>query len=59
MIYLQLRQAGEIENYKRVEHLFAQAGQWTLLFDRTAEGHSIKSLMVVNDAAHEALTIVS
>ena len=87
MIYLKLRQAGEIVNHKRVERLYAQAGLqvkkrkrkkipvserhplarpttpnqvWSMdfVFDRTAEGRSIKSLTVVDDATHEAVAIV-
>lgn len=88
MIYLKLRQAGEIVNHKRVERLYAQAGLqirkrkrkkipqadrhplqrpmaanqvWSMdfVFDRTAEGRSIKSLTVVDDATHEAVAIVA
>lgn len=87
MIYLKLRQAGELVNHKRVERLYAQAGLqvkkrkrkkiplserhplerpttpnqvWSMdfVFDRTAEGRSIKSLTVVDDATHEAVAIV-
>ena len=87
MIYLKLRQAGELVNHKRVERLYAQAGlqlrkrkrkkipqadrsplgrpsaanqMWSMdfVFDRTAEGRSIKSLTVVDDATHEAVAIV-
>ena len=87
MIYLKLRQAGEMVNHKRVERLYAQAGLqlkkrkrkkvpqadrcplgrpsaanqvWSMdfVFDRTAEGRSIKSLTVVDDATHEAVAIV-
>jgi transposase InsO family protein len=87
MIYLKLRQAGEIVNHKRVDRLYAQAGLqvkkrkrkkiplserhplarpttpnqvWSMdfVFDRTAEGRSIKSLTVVDDATHEAVAIV-
>lgn len=79
MIYLKLRQAGELVNYKRVDRLYAQAGlqvkrrkrkkiplaeqhplerptaanqMWSMdfVFDRTAEGSSIKNLTVVDDA---------
>ena len=87
MIYLKLRQAGEIVNHKRVDRLYAQAGLqvkkrkrkkiplaerhplerpmaanqvWSMdfVFDRTAEGRSIKNLTVVDDATHEAVAIV-
>lgn len=87
MIYLKLRQAGEIVNHKRVDRLYAEAGLqvkkrrrkkipiadrhplerpsaanqvWSrdFVFDRTAEGHSIKNLTVVDDATHEAVAIV-
>ncbi|QKV55729.1 IS3 family transposase [Comamonas antarctica] len=87
MIYLKLRQAGELVNHKRVDRLYAQAGLqvkrrkrkkiplaerhplerptsanqvWSMdfVFDRTAEGRSIKSLTVVDDATHEAVAIV-
>ncbi len=88
MIYLKLRQAGEIVNHKRVDRLYAMAGlqvkrrkrkkvpvadrhplerpqaaneMWSMdfVFDRTAEGRSIKSLTVVDDATHEAVAIVA
>lgn len=88
MIYLKLRQAGEIVNHKRVERLYAETGLqvrkrkrkkipqadrhplqrpmtanpvWSMdfVFDRTAEGRSIKSLTVVDDATHEAVAIVA
>ncbi|MDH1254352.1 IS3 family transposase [Comamonas thiooxydans] len=88
MIYLKLRQAGEIVNHKRVDRLYAEAGLqvrkrkrkkipladrhplqrpmtanqvWSMdfVFDRTAEGRSIKSLTVVDDATHEAVAIVA
>ena len=87
MIYLKLRQAGEIVNHKRVDRLYAEAGlqvkkrrrkkiplsdrhplerptganqvlSMDFVFDRTAEGRSIKSLTVVDDATHEAVAIV-
>jgi putative transposase len=87
MIYLKLRQAGEIVNHKRVDRLYAGAGLqvrkrkrkkipiaerhplqrpelanqlWSMdfVFDRTAEGRSIKSLTIVDDATHEAVAIV-
>ena len=88
MIYLKLRQAGEIVNHKRIDRLYAQAGLqvkkrkrkkiplaerhplerpmaanqvWSMdfVFDRTAEGRSIKNLTVVDDATHEAVAIVA
>lgn len=87
MIYLKLRQAGEIVNHKRVDRLYAEAGLqvrrrkrkkipvadrhplarplaanqvWSMdfVFDRTAEGRSLKNLTVVDDATHEAVAIV-
>lgn len=87
MIYLKLRQAGEIVNHKRVDRLYSEAGLqvkrrkrkkipmadrhplqrpqaanqlWSMdfVFDRTAEGRSIKSLTIVDDATHEAVAIV-
>ena len=87
MIYLKLRQAGEVVNHKRVDRLYAEAGLqvrkrkrkkipvadrhplerpllanqvWSMdfVFDRTAEGRVIKNLTVVDDATHEAVTIV-
>lgn len=87
MIYLKLRQAGEVVNHKRVDRLYAEAGLqvrrrkrkkipvadrhplerplvanqvWSMdfVFDRTAEGRSLKSLTVVDDATHEAVAIV-
>jgi len=87
MIYLKLRQAGELVNHKRVDRLYTEAGLqvkkrrrkkipiadrhplerptaanqvWSMdfVFDRTAEGRSIKSLTVVDDATHEAVAIV-
>lgn len=87
MIYLKLRQAGEIVNHKRVERLYAQAGlqvrrrkrkqipaaarhplgrplganqMWSMdfVFDRTAEGRTIKNLTIIDDATHEAVAIV-
>ena len=88
MIYLKLRQAGEVVNHKRVDRLYAQAGLqvrkrkrkkiplsdrhplqrpmaanqvWSMdfVFDRTAEGRTIKNLTVVDDATHEAVAIVA
>jgi len=87
MIYLKLRQAGEVVNRKRVDRLYAEAGLqvkrrkrkkipisdrhplelptqanqvWSMdfVFDRTAEGRSIKNLTVVDDTPHEAVAIV-
>lgn len=87
MIYLKLRQAGEVVNHKRVDRLYAEAGLqvrrrkrkkipmadrhplqrpqtanqlWSMdfVFDRTAEGRSIKSLTIVDDATHESVAIV-
>ena len=87
MIYLKLRQAGEIVNHKLVDRIYAEAGLqvkkrkrkkiplserhplerptqanqvWSMdfVFDRTAEGRSIKSLTIVDDATHEAVAIV-
>ena len=87
MIYLKLRQAGEVVNHKRVDRLYAEAGLqvrkrkrkkipvadrhplerplvanqvWSMdfVFDRIAEGRVIKNLTVVDDATHEAVTIV-
>ncbi|MBB5019217.1 transposase InsO family protein [Chitinivorax tropicus] len=87
MIYLKLRQAGEVVNHKRVDRLYAEAGLqvrrrkrkkipaadrhplerplaanqvWSMdfVFDRTAEGRSIKSLTIVDNATHEAVAIV-
>lgn len=88
MIYLKLRQAGEIVNHKRVDRLYTEAGLqvkkrkrkkiaqadrhplqrptaanqvWSMdfVFDRTAEGRSIKNLTIVDDATHEAVAIVA
>ena len=87
MIYLKLRQAGEVVNHKRVDRLYTEAGLqvkkrrrkkipmadrhplerptaanqvWSMdfVFDRTAEGRSIKNLTVVDDATHESVAIV-
>lgn len=86
MIYLKLRQAGEIVNHKRVERLYrieelqvrrrrrkkipvaerqplirpAAANEvWSMdfVFDRVASGRSLKCLVVVDDATHEAVAI--
>jgi len=88
MIYLKLRQAGEIVNHKGVDHLYVEAGLqvrkrkrkkipladrhplqrpmaanqvWSMgfVFDRTAKGHSIKSLTVADDATHKAIATVA
>lgn len=87
MIYLKLRQAGELVNYKRVERLYgleqlhirrrrrkkipaserqplirpgAANEVWSMdfVFDRVATGRSIKCLVIVDDATHEAVAIV-
>jgi len=87
MIYLKLRQAGELVNHKRVERLYAleklqvkrrrrkkipvserqplirpgRANEvWSMdfVFDRIASGRSIKCLVIVDDATHEAVAIV-
>lgn len=87
MIYLMLRQTGEIVKHKRVDRLYSEAGLqmkkrkrkkvapaeghllehptatnlvWSMdfVFDRTAEGRSIKNLTVVDDVTHEAVAIV-
>lgn len=72
MIYLKLRQAGEIVNHKRVERLYAKSDLHSLarptaanqvrsmdfVFDRTAEERSIKNLTIVDDATHEVVVIV-
>lgn len=86
MIYLKLRQANRLVNYKRVERLYQEAklqvrrrkrkkvptGErqpllrptaanqvWSMdfVFDRSAEGRSIKCLAIVDDATHEAVVI--
>ena len=51
MIYLKLRQAGEIVNHKHADRLYAEAGL-------QVKKRSIKSLTVVDDATHEAVAIV-
>lgn len=87
MIYLKLRQSGQMINHKRVERLYAEAklqvrrrkrkkvpvGErqplvrpvranevWSMdfVFDRSADGRSIKCLTVVDDATHESVAIV-
>jgi transposase InsO family protein len=86
MIYLKLRQAGELVNYKRVERLYgleklqirrrrrkkvpvtdrqplvrpgAANEVWSMdfVFDRVATGRTLKCLVVVDDATHEAVAI--
>ena len=86
MIYLKLRQAGEIVNHKRVDRLYAveklqlkrrkrkkvpvtdrqpllrpdtanEVWSMDFVFDRSADGRVIKSLAIVDDATHEAVTI--
>jgi putative transposase len=87
MIYLKLRQAGEVVNHKRVERLYtleklqvrrrrrkkipnserqplvrpgAPNEVWSVdfVFDRIASGRTLKCLVVVDDATHEAVAIV-
>jgi len=87
MIYLKIRQRGQIVNHKRVERLYSleqlqvrrrkrkkvpvgerqpllrpQAANevWSMdfVFDRTAEGRTVKCLTVVDDATHEAVAVV-
>jgi len=87
MIYLKLRQAGELINYKRVERLYAleklhirrrrrkkipmadrqplirpgHANEiWSMdfVFDRIASGRTLKCLVIVDDATHEAVAVV-
>ncbi len=84
MIYLKLRQAGELINHKRVERLYAEARLqikrrrrkkapvadrqplarpgapnevWSMdfVFDRVANGRSLKILGIVDDGTHEAV----
>ena len=86
MIYLKLRQAGELVNHKRVERLYAlervqvrrrrrkkipvserqpliRPGSpnevWSadFVFDRIASGRTLKCLVIVDDATHEAVAI--
>lgn len=87
MIYLKLRQAGELVNHKRVERLYAlerlqvrrrrrkkipvserqpliRPGSpnevWSadFVFDRIASGRTLKCLVIVDDATHEAVAVV-
>ena len=87
MIYLKLRQAGELVNHKRIERLYGleklqirrrrrkkvpvadrqplirpgQANEmWSVdfVFDRIASGRTLKCLVIVDDATHEAVAIV-
>lgn len=87
MIYLKLRQAGELVDHRRVDRLYTEAGlqvkkrrrkkipiadrhplerptvanrEWSMdfVFDRTAEGRSIKNLAVGDDATHEVVATV-
>lgn len=86
MIYLKLRQAGELVNHKRIERLYAQEKLqirrrkrkkvpvtdrqplarpavpntvWSMdfVFDRVANGRSLKILGVVDDGTHEAVAV--
>jgi putative transposase len=86
MIYLKLRQAGELVNHKRIERLYAleklqvrrrrrkkipvserqpliRPGSpnevWSadFVFDRIASGRTLKCLVIVDDATHEAVAI--
>ena len=86
MIYLKLRQDGQVINYKRVERLYGleklhirrrrrkkipladrqplirpgQANEvWSMdfVFDRIASGRTLKCLVIVDDATHEAVAI--
>lgn len=86
MIYLKLRQHGQVVNHKRVERLYAleqlqvkrrkrkkvpvserqpllrpltanEVWSMDFVFDRTAEGRSVKCLTVVDDATREAVAI--
>lgn len=88
MIYLKLRQAGELVNHKRVERLYtleklqvrrrrrkkiplgerqplvrpgAANEVWSMdfVFDRIASGRTIKCLVIVDDATHESVAIVT
>ena len=86
MIYLKLRQAGELVNHKRVERLYAleklqvrrrrrkkipvserqplirpgaanEVWSSDFVFDRIATGRTLKCLVIVDDATHEAIAI--
>jgi transposase InsO family protein len=86
MIYLKLRQAGNLVNYKRVERLYAlerlqvkrrrrkkipiserqplirpgaanEVWSMDFVFDRVANGRSLKCLTIVDDATHESVAI--
>jgi len=86
MIYLKLRQAGELVNHKRIERLYLleklqvrrrrrkkipvserqpliRPGSpnevWSadFVFDRVASGRTLKCLVIVDDATHEAVAI--
>lgn len=87
MIYLKLRQAGELVNHKRIERLYAleklqvrrrrrkkipvserqplirpgspnEVWSGDFVFDRIASGRTLKCLVIVDDATHEAVAIV-
>jgi putative transposase len=87
MIYLKLRQSGELVNYKRVERLYtleklqvrrrrrkkipvserqplvrpgAANEVWSVdfVFDRVASGRTLKCLVIVDDATHEAIAVI-
>lgn len=87
MIYLKLRQAGELVNHKRIEQLYAleklqvrrrrrkkipvserqplirpggpnEVWSADFVFDRIASGRTLKCLVIVDDATHEAVAIV-
>ena len=86
MIYLKLRQAGEIVNHKRVERLYRETclqikrqrrkkvpatdrqpierptaandvGSMDFVFDRVANGRSLKILGIVDDGTHGSVTV--
>jgi putative transposase len=87
MIYLKLRQAGELINHKRVERLYAleklqvrrrrrkkipvserqalirpgapnEVWSADFVFDRIASGRTLKCLVIVDDATHEAIAVM-
>jgi putative transposase len=86
MIYLKLRQAGELVNHKRVARLYTEKLQvrrrrrkkipvserqalirpgaanevWSadFVFDRIASGRTLKCLVIVDDATHEAIAVM-